>query len=91
MDFSKPITSLDEGKAFIEALHASGNLFHFEDSPEDCGNTIDGVWVPSWTPEEAAMLSDRRDELYDLDWAPAGHECPIGYALEVMDRNGDLA
>lgn len=84
MDFTTPIADLAAAKSWIEALYAANLMFHFEDSPSDIGNMINGEWVPLWAPDQAKMVSDRRDELYELDWTPTGHECPIGYALEVM-------
>jgi len=84
MNFTTPITTIEQAKTFIENLHAADMLFHFEDSPSEIGNRVNGEWVSLWTAEEAELVSQRRDELYELDWSVAGHECPIGYALEVM-------
>lgn len=85
MDYTRKITNLDEGKAFIEELHKTGNMFHFEDSPDSVGNQDElGRFVWSFTPEECGYLTLRVAELYDLDWSQAGQECPIGYALTVM-------
>lgn len=82
MDFATSITTIAQGKAFIEALHAAEMMFHFEDSPE---NIISGATGgPLFTEAESKMVRQRVDELYALDWAAIGHECPIGYALEVM-------
>ena len=79
----REITTLSEAKEWIEELYAQGMLFHFDDSTHDIGNTIDGQWVNLWSEEEADIISDRRDELYDksFDWGEFG--CPIGYALHV--------
>lgn len=85
MDYTRQITNLDEGKAFVEELHRTGNMFHFEDSPQSIGNTDDlGRWIYSFTQEECGHLTLRVAELYALDWSPAAQECPIGYALTVM-------
>lgn len=78
VDFITPIKNIAAGKAWIEALDAAGMSFHFEDSPETIINGIKGV----------PLVRQRVSELYALDWSEAGHECPIGYALEVMDRDG---
>lgn len=87
VDFVTPITDIASAKAWIEALYAAEMLFHFEDSPTEIGNRVNVEWVPLWTPEQAKLVAARRDELYDLDWSEVGHECPIGYALEVMKRD----
>ena len=84
MNFSTPITTIEEAKAFIENLNAADMLFHFEDSPETIISGKTGVEL--FTAEECPMVRVRVGELYDLDWSVSGHECPIGYALEVMDR-----
>lgn len=83
---SVPITTLAQGKAFIEELHAQEALFHFEDSPYEVGKGSASEWEHLFTHDEAEEISRRVDELYALDWSEAGHECPIGYALEVMKR-----
>ena len=89
MDFTRPITNLDEGKAFVEELHRTDNMFHFEDSPDSvCHQDSLGRQVWSFTPEECSHLTLRVAELYDLDWKPTGEECPIGYALTVMGHSG---
>ncbi len=85
MNFSTPIATIADAKAFIEALHAAGLMFHFEDSPESIGNTVNGEWVRSFTDEQAEELTERVAELYDLDWSVVGEECPIGYALTIME------
>lgn len=84
MDFSNRITDIAAGKAFIDGLQAAGLMFHFEDSADQIGNMVDGEWVRCFTDAEAVQLRSRVDELYSLDWATVGHECPIGYALEIM-------
>lgn len=86
VNITAPLTTIDEAKAFIENLHADGKMFHFEDSPDQIGNRVNGEWVDLWTPEECEQVSERVAELYSMDWSTVGHECPIGYALEVMDR-----
>ena len=89
MDFTRKITNLDEGKAFVEELHRTGRMFHFEDSPDSIGHHDSiGRWVWSFTPEECSHLTLRVAELYELDWSPEGEECPIGYALTVMGHVG---
>lgn len=80
------ITTLAQGKAFIEELYREDALFHFEDDAAEIGNQVDGQWVDKFTAEQAEKLNKRVEELYELDWSEAGHECPIGYALEVMGK-----
>ncbi len=83
VDFKAPITTLDQGKAWIEALEAADMMFHFEDSPDDItrGNT----GLPLFDEEEAKDVRKRVEELYALDWSLVGEECPIGYALTFRD------
>ena len=88
LDFKKPITNIDEAKQFIKGLHDADLLFHFEDRPEEIIRDIDGSGR-LFTDEEAADLCERVKELYSLDWSKVGHECPIGYALEVVGAGID--
>ena len=89
-DFSRKILTINHGKRFIEALNAADLMFHFEDDPADVGNRVDGQWVRTFSDEEAKHLNKRLTELYNLNWKAVGHECPIGYALEVMRKSGAL-
>jgi hypothetical protein len=83
---AKQITNLDEGKAFIQALHDADMMFHFEDSPSEIVKGLYGG--PLFTPPEARLVAKRVAELYAMDWKPAGEECPIGYALTIMGHKG---
>lgn len=76
---SKPIASIEDAKAFIEQLNADGLMWHFDDCAVDCLHETNPL-VPR---EEAELLNEQRDTLYDFDWAE--FECPIGYALHVME------
>jgi hypothetical protein len=87
-DFSAALRTVTDGKAFIEALHASDMLFHFEDNPENIIKGRNGE--PLFTRIESKQVRQRVAELYAMDWATVGHECPIGYALEVMERAGTI-
>lgn len=88
----KPIANLDQAKAWIEELAKSGLCFHFEDAPETVGNMRSGQWVDLFTKDEAATLRARVRELYALDWSKEVDgegqplECPIGYALVMLDK-----
>lgn len=77
----KPITNRGEANTFITLLCANNMLFHFEDDVDDI---LWGEAAPHLIREELDALKLRVDELYsdDLDWGE--HDCPIGYALEVM-------
>lgn len=86
----KPITTLEEAKAWIEELNGQGLLFHFDDNPETVGNIgEDGKWVDLFTKEEAAVVRKRVGELYNFEWSAGDDdfECPIGYALHVMGED----
>jgi hypothetical protein len=87
-NLSAALRTIEDGKAFIEALHGADMMFHFEDSPETIikGRSDE----PLFTRTEAKQVRDRVAELYAMDWATVGHECPIGYALEVMERAGTI-
>lgn len=82
VDFKTPLKTVEEGKAFIKALHDADMMFHFEDSPETIITGLSGDRL--FSDEQARDVRDRVDELYGMDWKSVGHECPIGYALEVM-------
>lgn len=82
VDLKTPLKTVEEGKAFIKALHDADAMFHFEDSPETIITGLSGDRL--FSDEQARDVRARVDELYAMDWASVGHECPIGYALEVM-------
>lgn len=80
----RPISTLDEAKAWIQELQDKDLSFHFDDSASTIGNMIDGQWVPLFSKSESAIVQARVNELYNpsFDWQP--YDCPIGYALHVM-------
>lgn len=82
VDLKTPLTTVDAAKAWIESLVAADMMFHFEDDPETIVNGTKGTML--FTDDEAGDVRDRVEELYSMDWSTVGHECPIGYALEVM-------
>lgn len=82
-EYTKPITTLAEARAFIEVLHRNGDLFHFEDDVRDI------MWRADKSAEEIDAIDARRNELYSLDWPEDDGGCPIGYALQVMKRAGE--
>jgi len=79
----KLITDRQEGESFIALLLAEGLMFHFEDDVHDV------LWSAGNAPTgpELDALDARRNELYQLDWG--GHECPIGFALTLMQQMDD--
>jgi len=70
--------SINEAKLFIVQLHADGLLYHFEDRASDCldGKTDHG---------RICRIQRIIDDMYiaDLDWGR--FECPIGYALMLIN------
>lgn len=73
--------NLQQAKKYIEYLHQSELMFHFEDGAVDClyGNGV-------CTLAQARAIDERIDAIYEagLDWGE--FECPIGYALHLMDQ-----
>lgn len=80
----RPITTLDEAKAFVQFLQDEGLMFHFEDDVHDI---IWGGSSEAPTHEELVQMDLRRDELYGFEWGE--FECPIGYALHVMGHSSE--
>jgi hypothetical protein len=83
----RPVTSEDEAKAWITELHAQGLMFHFDDSPETVGTFVGGQWRDLFTPEQCVIIRARLDEVYHFEFE--GYDCPIGYALHVMDARSE--
>lgn len=78
------IVDLPDAKRWIEDLEKANLMFHFEDDPS---TIIEGLSDCNlFTPEEATEVRKRVAELYVLDW-PKEFECPIGYALHLIDPN----
>ena len=73
-----PIKTRAHAERFIETLHATDHLFHFDDDTRDLID-INGESLFDTLQAELAHL--RRCELYAFDWGR--YECPIGYALHV--------
>lgn len=80
-----PITTLEEGKAWLRALVAADLMFHLEDDPGDiiCGPL--GASTPLFDPADVALIQERQDQLYALEWGPrpglGKWYCPIGYMM----------
>jgi hypothetical protein len=79
----RPLTTLDEGCAFIKELIACDLLFHFEDDPSDIIKGMIGGLL--FNRSEANAVRQRVRELYSFDWSKVGEDCPIGYALTVEE------
>lgn len=82
--FTTPITSVEEGKSFLDALVAEGKMFHLEDDFRDIPSGQGNLF----TEEECASLDMRIPELYALEWAE--YDCPIGYVLAKETEGEDL-
>lgn len=78
------IVDLDAAKAWIKCLCDAEMSWHFEDSPQDIVVFATGERL--WTAEDAAVLAERRDELYGFDWGV--FDCPIGYTLAYFRESG---
>lgn len=83
----QPFTDIAGAKRWIDALHAAGLAFHFDDDPHDC--LYDLV-----TEEEAGAIYEQRTALYAFQWGPQPGlgfwYCPIGYLLSVERAGGQL-
>jgi len=77
----KPITTIDEAKAFIRMLHDNGYMFHLEDDPHD----VEFEGCDPVTSEQCDLLEKRVNEIYTFDWIP--YQCPLGYFLQEVDPN----
>ena len=80
-----PVWVIGDAKVFIEMLYRNGIAFHFEDDVKDI------IWSPEAqpSPSELEALQLRVEEMYrrDFDWGD--HDCPIGYALELLHKQID--
>lgn len=74
------ITNLEQAQSFIDQLAAKNHLYHFDDNPIEA---LKGV-VSS---EIASMYGARIQEVYGLNLNWGEYECPIGYALESLNRH----
>ncbi len=79
--FGQKIVSLGTAKAWLDELVRRGLDFHFEDSPETVWDIRTGK--RTFADHEVPIIRDRVRELYAIDWAPEGVECPIGYVLKI--------
>lgn len=82
-----PIVNIDRAKVFIAELIDKDLFFHLEDDPAEI---INAQGYDLFTKEEAAVVRERIKELYSFDWSIQGHECPIGFALELLEDEEGL-
>ncbi|MGB0503022.1 MAG: hypothetical protein ACPGGD_03155 [Thalassolituus sp.] len=64
--------------AWLNSLVDSGLYFHLESEPSEI---VNDSCERFFTDEEAELISQRVDELYELDWSDSDG-CPIGYMLD---------
>ena len=84
VDHSQPITSLEEGKAYLDRCIEAGLIWHLEDDPSEIINGKEGK--PLFTEEEIPLVRARCDELYALpSWGE--HDCPIGYMWQGYEES----
>jgi hypothetical protein len=72
--FTTPITTLEEARAFLTYLHEQGMTYHPEDSAGDCIAHL-------VTPEEAQAIDDRMDEVHQQNWPD--DQCPCSHILAL--------
>lgn len=71
------LRTVDDGIRYIDALHAAGLLYHFDDDPADCLAAYD------LSTEQYDAIEHNSAQLADLDWRSAGWDCPFEYALSL--------
>ena len=71
---------IKQAKAFIEYLHKNDLMFHFDDCAVECL-----YWTGACSLKKAMTIEVLKDRMYasKLDWGE--FECPIGYALHLMN------
>jgi len=84
VDHTQPITSLDEGKDYLDRCIEAGLIWHLEDDPSEIINGKEDK--PLFTAEEIPLVRARVDELYALpSWGE--HDCPIGYLWQGYEES----
>lgn len=82
-----PVASRTEAEAFIRKLNECGLMHHFDDGAVDClfGNDL-------VSKADAERIDQKVDACY-VAWRASGadmqNDCPIGYALDVMNGTND--
>jgi hypothetical protein len=81
--FEQQIKSLSDVKEFLQYLNKHDKLYHPDDSANTVGNTVDGVWVDTFTEVESV--------LYDLQMSKSVLLCNSAdvdiYDLIMMIEN----
>lgn len=80
-NLTTPLTSIEEGKAWLKALHDADMAFHLEDDPGDIIRGSTGE--PLFYGDEAEHVRLRVSELYGFDWVADGFSCPLGYLVHL--------
>jgi hypothetical protein len=79
------ITTVEEAKAFLKALHDNGEDYHPEDSPETVYNMYTGQRL--FTDEEAPKVKALIHQIYNLPGNAGKYPDlefdPCGYLLEL--------
>jgi hypothetical protein len=87
VDHSQPITSLEEGKHYLDRCIKAGLIWHLEDDPSEIINGKEDK--PLFTAEEIPLVRARVDELYALpSWGE--HDCPIGYLWQGYEESIEM-
>jgi L-fucose isomerase-like protein len=83
VDSVKSKMTLEQAKSFIDQLGKQNLIYHFDDDAVEC-------LMSSTTLERAKEIQKTVNQIYasDLDWGK--HDCPIGYCLYVLEKNGVL-
>jgi len=73
--------TLEDAKRYIRALYEAGLMFHFDDGAVDCLYRNGACSL-----DEANRIDVNIDAIYgeNFDWGE--FECPIGYALHLMEK-----
>jgi hypothetical protein len=84
----EPIATRAAAERFIEALHAAGLSYHFDDGAIDCLHRNGLLSI-----DDARRVDQQIVDCYaawEASGADLAHDCPIGHALKVMDAAGEL-
>lgn len=82
----RKIETIEQAKAYLEALESTGYMHHLEDDPFDI------IWTGGYEAPGIAdlqLLKRQANACYNdaFDWAE--HECPIGYVLDLKGFDSD--
>jgi len=73
--------TFETAKAYIRYLDSNGLMYHFDDGAFDClyRNNVCSL-------AEALDIQEVIDQIYEADFDWGEYECPIGYALHLMEQ-----